>query len=414
MREVRQLVHRVADAGATVLFSSHVLAEVEQTCSHAVVMDKGHLVAAGSVAELIGSSGVVYLEVDDVAAARRVLSTLPAVQRRGTGAAGPHGEHRRCVTFRAGRRARARRCGRRDGHRAAPPRGRVPRAGGRGRGGTGAMTRSRSSPPSSTSRRAGSARTSRSAIVVLDPGDHHGRDQAEPARDRRATAGFLIFLGSQSGLLIPAVALRFTSEFLLVIIVALFARRGDRRRGDLGQPAVSADAADPAWPAVHVEADRRDGVRRGSRWCSSVARRASSPEGSRSGSTPIGFFSARPSTASTTLGQPRDRDRLRVLDPDERRSASRFLFGVLTDSTFGAIFSGVGLWMTWLILDQIEPLGCIRDVFPTHYSGDWVVDLHARLRQSRPLARLAAHARLRRGLHRHRRYWWFRRKDVLS
>ena len=41
MREVRQLVRRVAEAGATVLFSSHVLAEVEQICTHAVVMDKG-------------------------------------------------------------------------------------------------------------------------------------------------------------------------------------------------------------------------------------------------------------------------------------------------------------------------------------------------------------------------------------
>ena len=77
MREVRQLVHRVADAGATVLFSSHVLAEVEQICTHAVVMDKGHLVAAGSVEDLIGSAGVVYLEVDDVAAAQRVLRRCP-------------------------------------------------------------------------------------------------------------------------------------------------------------------------------------------------------------------------------------------------------------------------------------------------------------------------------------------------
>ena len=41
MREVRRLVHRVAEAGSTVLFSSHVLAEVEQICTHAVVMDKG-------------------------------------------------------------------------------------------------------------------------------------------------------------------------------------------------------------------------------------------------------------------------------------------------------------------------------------------------------------------------------------
>jgi ABC-2 type transport system ATP-binding protein len=79
MREVRQLVHRVADAGATVLFSSHVLAEVEQTCSHAVVMDRGKFVAGGSVASLIGTAGSVFLEVSDVARAREVLATLPLV-----------------------------------------------------------------------------------------------------------------------------------------------------------------------------------------------------------------------------------------------------------------------------------------------------------------------------------------------
>jgi ABC-2 type transport system ATP-binding protein len=80
MREVRQLVRRVAEAGSTVLFSSHVLAEVEQICTHAVVMDKGKLVAAGSVADLIGNSGTVYLEVYDSAAARHVLEALPSVR----------------------------------------------------------------------------------------------------------------------------------------------------------------------------------------------------------------------------------------------------------------------------------------------------------------------------------------------
>jgi ABC-2 type transport system ATP-binding protein len=79
MREVRNLVRRVADAGATVLFSSHVLAEVEQTCTHAVVMDRGKFVAGGSVADLIGTSGSVYLEVSDVDAAERLLSTFPNV-----------------------------------------------------------------------------------------------------------------------------------------------------------------------------------------------------------------------------------------------------------------------------------------------------------------------------------------------
>src|SRR4029078_6725057 len=78
MREVRQLVRRVAEAGATVLFSSHVLAEVEQICTHAVVMDKGRFVAGGSVTDLIGSSGTLYLEVGDGARAPAPLAGLPA------------------------------------------------------------------------------------------------------------------------------------------------------------------------------------------------------------------------------------------------------------------------------------------------------------------------------------------------
>jgi ABC-2 type transport system ATP-binding protein len=81
MREVRLLVHRLAAEGATVLFSSHVLAEVEQICTHAVVMDKGHLVAAGSVADLVGTGGAVYIEVDDPARATEVLFAVPGVRR---------------------------------------------------------------------------------------------------------------------------------------------------------------------------------------------------------------------------------------------------------------------------------------------------------------------------------------------
>jgi len=81
MREVRQLVRRVSEAGSTVLLSSHILAEVEQICTHAVVMDKGRLVAEGSVDALIGSAGTVYLEVDDVDAAKRLLETLPTVRQ---------------------------------------------------------------------------------------------------------------------------------------------------------------------------------------------------------------------------------------------------------------------------------------------------------------------------------------------
>lgn len=81
IREVRRLVRRLADEGITILLSSHLLSEVEQTCSHLVVMDRGRLVAAGPVAELVGESDTsVYVEVDDDEAARQVLDALPGVR----------------------------------------------------------------------------------------------------------------------------------------------------------------------------------------------------------------------------------------------------------------------------------------------------------------------------------------------
>ncbi|TDC92211.1 alpha/beta fold hydrolase [Actinomadura sp. 7K507] len=56
IREMREVLVRYAEAGRTVIVSSHLLAEVEQTCTHAVVMAGGRRVAAGPVAEIVGSS----------------------------------------------------------------------------------------------------------------------------------------------------------------------------------------------------------------------------------------------------------------------------------------------------------------------------------------------------------------------
>ncbi|MEP6648671.1 MAG: ABC transporter ATP-binding protein [Lapillicoccus sp.] len=54
-REVRHLVASLAEDGATVLVSSHLLAEVEQICTHLGIMSDGRLVAQGTVEELRGS-----------------------------------------------------------------------------------------------------------------------------------------------------------------------------------------------------------------------------------------------------------------------------------------------------------------------------------------------------------------------
>jgi ABC-2 type transport system ATP-binding protein len=74
--EMRRVLRRYATDGRAVLVSSHLLAEVEQTCTHVVVVHKGRIVASGPVEEVVGESPSVQLEVSDVPAASRVLSGL--------------------------------------------------------------------------------------------------------------------------------------------------------------------------------------------------------------------------------------------------------------------------------------------------------------------------------------------------
>src|SRR6516165_6918349 len=79
MREIRDLLQRLPAQGVTVLLSSHLLHEVEQVCSHALVMDKGRCLRAGTVAELTQAGASAYLEVDDVERARQVLTARAGV-----------------------------------------------------------------------------------------------------------------------------------------------------------------------------------------------------------------------------------------------------------------------------------------------------------------------------------------------
>ncbi|MET8484608.1 CocE/NonD family hydrolase [Streptomyces tendae] len=85
IREMREVMIRYAAAGRTVIVSSHLLAEVEQSCTHLVVMDRGRLVQAGPVAEIIGSGDTLLVGtglpvdeplVDKVAALPDVASVV--------------------------------------------------------------------------------------------------------------------------------------------------------------------------------------------------------------------------------------------------------------------------------------------------------------------------------------------------
>jgi ABC-2 type transport system ATP-binding protein len=57
-REVLQLVREVAsERGATVLLSTHLLAEVEETCTRVLILHRGRLVADGTVADVVSRAG---------------------------------------------------------------------------------------------------------------------------------------------------------------------------------------------------------------------------------------------------------------------------------------------------------------------------------------------------------------------
>ncbi|MFJ9809941.1 alpha/beta fold hydrolase [Streptomyces sp. NPDC101158] len=64
IREMREVMIRYAAAGRTVIVSSHLLAEVEQSCTHLVVMDRGGLVQAGPVEEITGSGDTLLVTLD--------------------------------------------------------------------------------------------------------------------------------------------------------------------------------------------------------------------------------------------------------------------------------------------------------------------------------------------------------------
>lgn len=78
MREVRQLIRRLADEGITVFLSSHLLHEVEQVCDRIAVIHRGQIVKQGAVNEILNQSQLsVKLRVADPQAAAAVLERLP-------------------------------------------------------------------------------------------------------------------------------------------------------------------------------------------------------------------------------------------------------------------------------------------------------------------------------------------------
>ncbi len=92
-RDVRTIIAELHAAGATVVVSSHLLTEVEATCTHVAVLQAGALIAAGELRSLLdaGATGLVVVtpDVDLALATLRDAGASAYRDDAGDGDAGP-------------------------------------------------------------------------------------------------------------------------------------------------------------------------------------------------------------------------------------------------------------------------------------------------------------------------------------
>jgi ABC-type multidrug transport system ATPase subunit len=86
--EFRETIRRLQGDGKTVFLSSHLLSEVEKVCSHVALINRGRILASGSVEELLGKTKAIWLKVSDADGAVCLLEGIEwikSVKKKETG-----------------------------------------------------------------------------------------------------------------------------------------------------------------------------------------------------------------------------------------------------------------------------------------------------------------------------------------
>lgn len=71
--EIRSLIRNIAAEGTTIILASHLLDEVQKTCTHVAVLEKGRKLFSGSVAEVLNDTVQVELAADNMDNLRTAL-----------------------------------------------------------------------------------------------------------------------------------------------------------------------------------------------------------------------------------------------------------------------------------------------------------------------------------------------------
>jgi ABC-type multidrug transport system ATPase subunit len=86
IREIRTIIAALAAEGRTIFLSSHLLSEVERTCTHVAILKRGRIVAQGPLAELTAGATEVELRSGDPERLSAAVGAYPgaaAVRREG-------------------------------------------------------------------------------------------------------------------------------------------------------------------------------------------------------------------------------------------------------------------------------------------------------------------------------------------
>lgn len=233
------------------------------------------------------------------------------------------------------------------------------------------------------------------------------------SRGGNGPAGGLFYLATQTGLIMPAAALRLMSGFLLVIVVAVFG--GDAMAGDASSGNLRYVLMRPIRRGRLVVAKFTAAM-----VCAWLATLLVVVAGVVAGGIAFGFGSLSvPFITSLSQGTGELLVHLGIATGYVAWSltgvvAFAFLVSCTTDAPAGAIFAGVGLYITSSILDAIEsvPSG-IRNILPTHYFDSWI-DMFTRNQVSSDMARGALLQFGYIAVFLAVGYWWFGRKDILS
>ena len=77
--EIRNIILNVASQGVTIILASHILDEVQKTCTHVAVLEKGKKLYSGAVNEVLNEAAWVELASDNMTGLQLMLKQLDFV-----------------------------------------------------------------------------------------------------------------------------------------------------------------------------------------------------------------------------------------------------------------------------------------------------------------------------------------------